>query len=252
MTLDANLKEYDDPELYDLENHEFEPDGTFFLALAQQLGGDVLEIGCGTGRITIPMAQQGVKITGLDLVPQMIERAKSKAHGLSIEWGVADARDFSLGCSFRLIFESGGVFQHMLTNSDQQKMLARVYEHLAPEGRFVVSTLLPDNELLTTDEVEREWFTYTDAQGREIRVSGKQHYDCMRQIKTETAYRRWIDADGQEVVKDAPLSLRYNFPQEMEALLHYNGFIILERYGDWDKSPMTEAHPHLIYVCRRA
>jgi SAM-dependent methyltransferase len=249
MTTYTNLEEYDDPEIYDLENDEFEPDGTFYLELAQKLGGTVLEIGCGTGRITIPMAQQGINITGLDLVPAMIEHAKSKAPTVTVQWIVGDVRDFSIDRRFRLIFESGATFQHMLTRADQEKMFACVREHLEPDGRFVVGTIFPQLDLLK-DEDEQDWFKYNDAKGREIAVSGKQHYDPVSQIKTETAYRCWKDANGQEVVKGAPLSLRYTFPQEMEALLHYNGFEVLERYGDWDKSSVTNESDHLIYVCR--
>ncbi len=251
MTTFTNLEEYDDPEIYDQENADFEPDGEFYLAYAQQIGGAVLELGCGTGRITIPMAQQGVDITGLDIAPQMIARAKSKAQQLSTQWITADTRDFALSRTFRLIFESGATFQHMLTQGDQENMLARVREHLEPDGCFIVGTIMPNIDLLK-DEVEQEWFTYTQGDKQEVRVSGTQHFDWLSQIKTETAIRRWKDLNGQEIVKHAPLSLRYTFPQEMEMLLRHNGFIILESFGDWDKSTLTQASGHIIHVCRLA
>ncbi|MBN2362694.1 class I SAM-dependent methyltransferase [candidate division WOR-3 bacterium] len=62
--------------MYDCENNSFEPDGPFYLAIAKKLGGAALELGCGTGRITIPLAQYGIDITGPDIVPGMLERAK--------------------------------------------------------------------------------------------------------------------------------------------------------------------------------
>ncbi len=247
----ANLEEYTNPEIYDQENADFEPDGEFYLAYARQIGGVVLELGCGTGRITIPMAQQGIDITGLDITPQMIERAKSKAERLPIQWVIGDARDFALSRTFRLIFESGATFQHMLTRADQENMLARVREHLEPDGRFIVGTIMPSLSLLQ-DEPETEWFSYSDADGIEVQVSGTQHFDWLTQIKTETAIRRWKDSGGQEVVKTAPLSLRYMFPQEMEALLYHNGFSILESWGDWDKSPLMQGSGHIIHVCSLA
>jgi hypothetical protein len=98
-------------------------------------------------------------------------------------------------------------------------------------------------------ETEKEWFTYKNPAGREIRVSGTENYDPIRQVKLETAFRRWTDDNGQEILKVAPLSLRFMFPQEMEALLHYNGFKILERYGDWDSSPLTAESALMILVC---
>lgn len=245
-----NLEEYENPELYDLENSSFEPDGPFFLELAQRIGGAVLEIGCGTGRITIPLAKQGIDITGLDIVPQMIERAKAKANGLPVQWVTADARSFHLGRPFRLIFESGAAFQHLLTRQDQEPFLACVREHLEPDGRLVIGSIIPTLEMMETDETERPWFSYPNQDGQEVRVSGTQHYDPMRQIKTETAFRRWQTAAGTEQTHTAPLMLRYTFPQELQALLHDNGFTTVERYGDWDRSAFTTDSKYMIFICR--
>jgi SAM-dependent methyltransferase len=247
-----NLEEYADPVIYDLENSKFEPDGPFYLALAQRFGGPVLEIGCGTGRITIPLAQHGLNITGLDIAPQMLARAKHKAQDLPIRWVEADARTFHLGTQFGFIFESGATFQHLLERADQEAMLTRVREHLALEGAFVVNALFPHADYLTNEDAEQDWFSYLDEHGQEVRVSGTQHYDPLRQIKTETAFRRWRDSEGREVVRPAPLLLRYTFPQEMEALLYYNGFTVLERYGGTDFSPLTSESKHMVYVCRRS
>jgi SAM-dependent methyltransferase len=245
-----NLEEYADPEIYDLENQRFEPDGSFLLDYAKRLQGPVLELGCGTGRVTIPLAQNGVDITGLDIVPAMIERAKQKAGGLPIQWLTADARCFRLERSFRLIFETGSVFQHLLTRSDQEAFLDRVREHLEHSGRFITGLMFPHPDLLTSVVTEKEWFTYEHHAGQTIRVSGTEHYDPVRQVKLETAYRRWRDDTGQEILKLAPLSLRYIFPQEMEALLYYNGFQIVEQFGDWDASPLTHTSRLMIFVCQ--
>jgi ubiquinone/menaquinone biosynthesis C-methylase UbiE len=251
MNEQDNLVEYSDPEIYDLENSDFEPDGPFILALAQKLGGAVLELGCGTGRMTIPLAQNGVEVVGLDIVHGMIERARQKSGELPIEWILADVRTFQLSRKFRLIFESGSVFRHMLTRSDQEAYLERVREHLEDNGRLVINLLFPrPNDLMNT-EGETDWYTEQHPDGYEIRVSGIDKYDALRQVKTETAYRRWTDAHGQEIVKVAPLSLRFIFPQEMEALLHYNGFEVVERYGDVDLSPLTNDSRFLVYICRK-
>lgn len=246
-----NLIEYANPQIYDLENSEFEPDGPFLLEIARKAGNPVLELGCGTGRLTIPMAGQGVDITGLDVVQGMLDRARQKAGELPIRWVLADVRSYHLGRSFRMIFESGSVFQHMLTRADQEAFLARVREHLDDEGLFVFGTFFPHRDQLENVDVEKEWFTTQHPDGSEIRVSGTEYYDELRQVKVETAYRRWTDAGGREAVSVAPLSLRYSFPQELEALLHYNGFTVVKRYGDNDATPLTNESRLMIYVCRK-
>jgi SAM-dependent methyltransferase len=251
MNEQDNLSEYSDPKLYDAENCDFEPDGPFILSLAKELGGAVLELGCGTGRLTIPLAENGVEIVGLDVVPGMVDLAKQKSDGLPIEWVVADVRNYQLGRKFRLIFESGSVFHHMLTREDQEAYLARVREHLEEDGRLVLSLFFPKSHNLVSSDKEEEWFTAEHPDGYEIKVSGIDKYDAFRQVKTETAYRRWTDSSGKEMLQIAPLSLRYVFPQEMEALLHYNGFEIVEQYGDFDRSPVTDESRLITLVCRK-
>ena len=251
MTELDNLVEYSDPEIYDFENSDFEPDGPFILSIAQKLGGAVLELGCGTGRITIPLAQNGIEVVGLDLVPGMLEFAKHKAGGLPIQWVLADARTFQLNRKFPLIFESGSVFHHMLTRTDQEAYLTRAWEHLEKDGRLVINLFFPLPHRLTSTEVEEDWFAVQHPDGYEIRVTGIDQYDAVRQVKVETAYRRWTDASGQEITRVAPLSLRYFYPQELETLLHYNGFEVVEAYGDADFSPLANDSQALIYVCQK-
>jgi len=246
-----NFEEYADPEIYDLENRDFEPDGLFILDYARRLNGPVLELGCGTGRVTIPLAQNGVDITGLDVVKGMIERGKLKAGDVPVRWVIQDARSFRLEQSFCLIFEAGNVFQHLLARVDQEAFLACVRHHLEDEGRFIFTLMFPHADMLTSVETEKEWFCYENLSGQEIRVSGTEYYDPVRQVKLETAYRRWRTADGQDIVRIAPLSLRYIFPQEMEGLLHYNGFQVMELYGDWDKNPLTETSRMMVIVCKK-
>ena len=251
MDNNTNLSDYADPEIYDLENQDFEPDGPFFLDYARKLNGSVLELGCGTGRITIPLAQNNINITGLDVVPGMIQRAKQKAENLSIQWVIDDIRRFNLNQVFRLIFETGSVFQHLLTRKDQVSYLARVKEHLDDDGRFIFGLMFPHPELLISDETEKEWYQYKDNKGNNIVVTGTELYDPIRQVKLETAYRRWTDINGNELLKIAPLSLRYTFPQEIETLLFYNGFDIVDKFGDCDYSQLTNKSRMMIFVCRK-
>jgi SAM-dependent methyltransferase len=245
----TNLEDYEDPVIYDLENKDFE-DGPFYLSLAQQVSGSALELGCGTGRVTIPLAQKGIDITGLDIVPEMLARAQEKAGDLPIQWIEADIRDFHLGKRFELIYTTGSVFQHLVERRDQEMMLACVREHLLTDGLFVVDLFFPSRGSMEDSE-EQDWYTYEDEEGRTVRVTGTDKYDPIGQIKHETAYRRWQDEEGREIVQRARLALRLIFPQEMEALLHYNGFSIIHRYGGWDRSSLTAESQLMIYVCKR-
>src|SRR5918995_884300 len=101
-----NLQGYADPVDYDRRDSS-DTGVAFYASLAQQTGGPVLEIACGTGRGAIPIARQGFAVTGLDVVPGMLQRARSKAAGLPVRWLEGDARTFGLGERFRLIFLTG-------------------------------------------------------------------------------------------------------------------------------------------------
>ena len=103
----------------------------------------MLEIACGTGRVSIPIARLGFAVTGLDIVPGMLERARSKSAGLPTRWVEGDARDFDLGERFRLIFLTGNAFQAFLTRADQEALLGRVRAHLHDEGLFAFETRNP-------------------------------------------------------------------------------------------------------------
>ena len=103
----------------------------------------MLEIACGTGRVSIPIARLGFAVTGLDIVPGMVERARSKSAGLPTRWVEGDARAFDLGERFRLIFLTGNAFQAFLTHADQEALLGRVRAHLHDEGLFAFETRNP-------------------------------------------------------------------------------------------------------------
>jgi trans-aconitate methyltransferase len=251
MITHNNLADYEDPYLYDLENRETGEASAFYVALAQKFGGPVLELGCGTGRFTLLVAQAGVDITGLDIMPGMLARARQKAGPLPVEWVEADARNFHLNRQFHFVFESGAMFQHLLTRPEAEAMLACVQEHLAADGRLAITIPFPKPEQMEAELEEKEWFQYETDDGRTIRVSGTNYYDAVNQVYHETAVRRWQDIYGNLVERIAPLALRRYFPQELENLLHYNGFTVVERYGNWDFSPLTAKSSFILYICQK-
>jgi SAM-dependent methyltransferase len=138
-----NLEDYADP--VDYERRDSSDTGVaFYASLAQETGGPVLEITCSTGRVAIPIARQGFAVTGLDVVPGMLELARSKAAGLPIRWVEGDVRSFNLGEErFRLIFLTGNAFQAFLTNAGQGALLGRGRAHLHDEGLFRVRNPQP-------------------------------------------------------------------------------------------------------------
>src|SRR5919107_276755 len=262
-----NLEEYADPVDYDRQDSS-DTGVAFYAALAQETGGPVLEIACGTGRVAIPIARQGFAVTGLDVVSGMLERARTKAIGLPVRWIEGDARAFDLGDErFRLIFLTGNAFQAFLTNADQEALLGRVRAHLHDEGLFAFETRNPrwrtsegreeDPDglfvyLETRAEEEEALPPHTNAHGREVRESRRCTYDHVAQVLHWTSYQRWHEGGApEERTKTKRIALRYTFPQELAALLDHNGFTIARRSGDWDGEPLTAASPSIIVVCRK-
>jgi SAM-dependent methyltransferase len=178
-----NLEEFADPADYDRADPG--DDGVaFYSALAREAGGPVLELACGTGRVTIPVAKLGFPVTGLDIAPGMLARARSKSAGLPVRWVEGDARTFELGERFRLIFLTGNAFQAFVTNDEQAALLQRVRAHLDAEGLFAFETrnpLFPNQKTregffvtLETREEEVRRPSYVNADGYEVRVTTQQ------------------------------------------------------------------------------
>ena len=254
-----NLEEFSDPVDYDRRDSS-NTGVAFYTALARETGGPVLEIACGTGRVNIPIARLGFAVTGLDIVPGMIERARCKSVGLSCRWIVGDGRTFDLSERFRLIFLTGNAFQAFLTNEDQEALLQRVHAHLHCEGLFAFETRYPcfnkpeDSDglfvNLESKEEEQPWPSFEDANGNDVGVNRSRVYDSVAQVLHWTTRRRWHQGD-EEQVKVTRIALRYNFPQELAALLRCNGFSIERQYGDWNLEPLCETSRSIIVVCRK-
>ena len=246
------LEGYRDPETYDVMEAGYDEDRPFIEQWARKLGGPVLDLACGTGTIAIRLARQGYQVTGLDIIPEMIEWAsrKATAQAVAVDWMVADARTFQLEQRFHLIYMVGNAFQHFLTRADQEALLARVREHLHPEGYFLFGTRNPSpRNLFETRYPEPQMYTMPD--GRLLVSTERQEYDPIAQIQYYTFDDQWRYPDGRQEEKTQHTALRYVFPQEMEALLYYNGFQILARHGNWRQEPLTATSREMIYVCQR-
>jgi SAM-dependent methyltransferase len=244
------LGEFLDPVNYDLEVGGDHPSHHFYAELAKSIGGKVLEVACGTGLVTIPLAQQGIQITGLDISPPMLAHArhKSESLGLSIRWVQGDARSFDLNETFNFIYMTGNAFQAFLNNSDQNALLLNMRKHLSNGGIFAFETRNPNADDCSTDLNESEWMTYINDKGYHVRITETREYDAAAQILSYTLFRRWQEADESKE-RVTRIAIRYTFPQELNALLEANGFKVIEQYGDWDKSTLTEESPSIISIC---
>ncbi len=235
---------------YDAFNVPYQDDMKFYLAEAKKARGPVLELACGTGRLTIPLAAAGVDVTGLDLAGPMLARARAKAAaaGVKPRFVKGDARSFSLG-RFKLIFIAFNSMQHLAAREDIEGLFSSVARNLAPGGRFILDVFNPDPRCLVRDPDEELPVAYYDAPsgGGKVLVNERYSYDRAAQVSRLTwTYRS--EKTGRSEKKR--LNLRCFFPEELLALAHYNGFDLLARYGDFRRRPFGPDSPKQVLVCR--
>ena len=178
--------------------------------------------------------------------------ARAKAGDLPIRWIEADVRSFQLNTTFALIFTRGDVINFMLTRADRDTMLSRVREHLDDDGSFMFDAYFPrpDERVDVLEPVD--WYTLDHPNGRKVYAAGTDRYDHARQIHVQTCTERWDSPEGELVRPPWELSLRWFEPQELRALLHDNGFGIVDQYGDWDGSPYSDdGDGFVVYRCRK-
>lgn len=266
----AILKDFPDDspqvEFYDYVNaYRERRDVGFFVEMAQDSGGPVLEIGCGTGRVLIPTARAGVEIVGLDASPRMLsacrrklsrepETVREKVTGL-IE---GDMRAFDLGREFRLVTLPFRPFHHLLSVEDQVSCLQSIRRHLVAGGRLILDVFNPslpyltdDRYLAENDEAEPE-FT-TDDGRRVVRRARIASRDYSRQVTDLELIYYVTHPDGREERLVYRFSWRYLFRYEVEHLLARCGFDLEEVYADYDRSPFGSIYPgELISVAKKA
>jgi SAM-dependent methyltransferase len=234
----------------------------FFVEMARQARGPVLELGCGTGRILIPTARAGVEITGLDSSSKMLDTCRQKLAGEAeeaqskVKLVKGDMRRFDLRNPFRLTTIPFRPFQHLLTVGDQIACLRSVHLHLVEGGKLILDVFNPslprlaDQKYLSQFEEEPE-FVMPD--GRKVsRRHRLLQRDYVNQIiDVEFSYQVTYPDDRREELCQAA-RLRYLFRFEVEHLLARCGFEIEHIYGDYDKSPYGSGDTgELIFVARK-
>lgn len=243
-----NLEEFRSPDDYDAEHGALDADGAFMVAFAVSGGGPLLDIACGTGRIAIPVARAGIPVTGIDLSPQMLERARRMGCGLPLTLHLADVRDFSLAEGpFRCATMAGHAFQQMLTDADQRALFRCVHRHLAAGGVFAFDSRNP-NGLETYDTRSPEfWHRFTGADGRSGETFTESRWDETRQLLHYTVIRR---RKGRRETRQR-ITLRYTAADFIARQLVAEGFAVLAQYGDWAWGPVRKDSYEIVTIARK-
>lgn len=244
---------YDDARCYDLIMGKYAtgPLLDFYHKQAVRIGEPVLELACGSGRLAVPLAQTGITIAGLDISRHMLNMAELKAaeRGVDIQFMQGDIRNFDLGRKFKFIFVAAQSLSHLHIREEIEKCFQCVRRHLTEDGRFLVELHNPSLKLLSREAGHRYVVgEYKDQESDEqVILTEEVHYDAARQINYIVWY---FGSDGDTAVKELSFEMRQFFPQEIDALLVYNGFTIEEKYGDYDEAIFSSESPRQLIVCR--
>jgi SAM-dependent methyltransferase len=257
-------KEYDLwADYYDIVHTGLPGEAEFYVGQAVRTNGATLELGCGTGRICIPMAMSGVDVVGLDNSKAMLRLCRQKMRAVGKTPGLLrlierDMRRFELEQTFDLILMAYRTFMHLLTPEDRHACLARVYDHLALGGTFIVSLWAARSE---------DFAQYPSSGPRTVAFAGRYalpegggeliHFvssacDELRQTIEEEHIIHEVNARA-EATHTALLPMRraWTSPEQMNALLTEHGFRIEALFGDFDCNPFTEKSTEMIWVAKK-
>ncbi|MCC6573515.1 MAG: class I SAM-dependent methyltransferase [Planctomycetes bacterium] len=249
---------YASPPDYDLVARGVPGDVEYFSKLAGK-AGDVLELACGTGRVTIPMLQAGARVTGLDLEAVMLDSARHRAEKLpeaqrkKLTLVQGDMRGFELGRKFPLIVVPYRAFQHLLTVTDQRACLAACRKHLTPRGRLVIDIFDPNLRMIAaamqpglSSPMLRLSENIDPGTGEKVvlyvsRTPGPEN---------QLVYEQWVferfARDGRSLARHSrDLYLRYSFRYEMEHLFELCGYEIVSLEGDFTGGPFKHGGEQL-------
>lgn len=246
-------------EVYDSVYAYVREDIPFYVDEAKKCGGPVLELGCGTGRVTIPIAQAGVDVVGLDFSSAMLEVAGRKAARLgkgdgSLTLLEADMRNFTLVepyKKFPLIIIPFRGFLSLLNVEDEMRTLLNIKRHLAPGGRLIFNIFVPDlNMLLQEGDVPYHFRDVTVPEtGQRLVLWHQSSSDNLNQITSARIIVEELDEDGvmsRRLYRD--FQLRYIHRWEMHHLLTTCGFEVIDLFGDFAGSAFDEASAEMVWV----
>ena len=240
-------------EIYDARSATIIPstsaagDVDFYRRLAGQTGDPILEVGCGTGRVAIPLAADGHEVVGVDLSEAMLGLAERSRAALApdvaarLSFHHADMATLSLGRDFALIIAPSRVFQFLLTTEAQRQGLAALRSHLRPSGLLVLDLFDPllDRVVPTTDAPVRGGELVHPTTGNVVTWEVTARYpDPARQLVVEDWTTREIGSSGEVLRTDVErLTLRWSLRSEMRLLFELAGLDVVADYGDFAGNP---------------
>ena len=242
---------------YDLDYAGYDSDLHLYHQFAARCGSPILELGCGTGRLVVPLARGGLDVTGVDVSPAMLERARQKVAAANLGERVTlleqDIRDLDLPGGFGLAIAATNTFMHLLTADDQLKALASIHSALRPGGLFVLDVLNPDlGRLLEPGGQMHLDKVMTDPQtGHSLLKTHTQTVDLARQTLHVTLIVDEIGDDASVQRTLFPFSLRYMFRAELELLLRCAGYRLEAIYGSYDLDDYAADSEIMLAVARR-
>jgi SAM-dependent methyltransferase len=228
---------------------------------AARADGSILELGCGTGRILLPIARASRSIAGVDSSRQMLARCRAKLLEereevqARVTLYARDVRSFDLGTTFDLVIAPFRVVQQLTTIEDQLQFLRTVSGHLAPRGRFIFDVFNPNfSMLVAVDGTEREDTPpQTLPDGRSFRRAARLTRVRWLDQVTETELIYYVSgASGAKAERYVhSLDMRWYLRSELTHLLARGGFVVEAMYGDFNYAPATDAAPEQVVIARR-
>ena len=217
--------------------------------IPQNKDARILELCCGTGRLTIPIARDGYDISGVDYTSSMLDQAKTKASeaGLEIRFIEADIRTLHLQEKYDLIFIPFNSIHHLYTNEDLFKVFSVVKTHLKDGGLFLFDCFNPNIQYIVEGGKEqKEIAAYTTGDGREVLIKQTMRYEN----KTQINRIEWHYFINGEFNSTQNLDMRMFFPQELDSYLKWNGFHMIHKYGGFEEEAFNDYSEKQIFVCQ--
>ncbi|MSQ33478.1 MAG: class I SAM-dependent methyltransferase [Dehalococcoidia bacterium] len=237
---------------YDLDVAHLEHDRAFYLEMARRCGSPILELGVGTGRLAIPLAQAGFRVTGVDLSAGMLAALRHKGPPPGLELVEAPFHRLRLRKRYRLAFCAFNGFMHLAAPDEQLAALQAVHHLLRAGGVLILDLPAPSPEYqAAVGELLLDWVRTDPATGHRVAKLVAAEGDASTQQERVTYFFDEIDAEGGVVRRIATFTLHHYGRYEMEHLLARAGFALERIYGSHDLEPFHADSARMILVARR-
>jgi SAM-dependent methyltransferase len=245
---------FDEPELYDRIFDAFQVDVPFWKAVAVK--GPVLDLGCGTGRVSLPLLESGLDVDGVDDSKPMLDRFAAKAAARGFRPGLTHARmdAFRTGRRYGTIVCAFNAFAHNFTAASQLETLRRCREHLTPGGVLVLHLSLPRPDMwLEPDDVPVLECELHDAiTGTTLQLFDKRTKNRVEQTQHSDMEIRLLDKDGRQIaVYPSETDVKWSTKPELELLLRMAGFSEVRFEGGYDRRPLDKSSDELLAFATR-